>query len=347
MHISINIVSWNDRRYLPEVFAAIRSQTHKDFSVRILDNGNPDGEALQYIMQNEPHWLAVRNTRNTGFACGQNQLARLAMERYTGNPADHAILIASSEMDWAPTMLEELVKVLETHSEIDAVQPKIFRAFSERGDVESDAVKSDILDSTGMVLHKGWRTTDRGAGEMDKGQFDDVTDIFGPSGALFLVRATALRDVMINDEVFDGDFFSFREDTDFALRFRRAGHKTFFAKAARAHHYRGMFGSEYQSLWQRFRQRKMRRPSVAALATRNQLLMLAKDLTVGELFRSLPWILLYDGSRVLYGMIVEPETRRALLRIPLMLPSMFKKRSAVKRLSRVGMNELRQYMVKK
>ncbi len=335
MHISINIVSWNDRRYLPEVFAAIRSQTHKDFSVRILDNGNPDGEALQYIMQNEPHWLAVRNTKNVGFAAGHNQLARLAMERYTGDLAEHAILIASSEMDWRPTMLEELVKVLEEHSDVDAVQPKIFRAYSERGDVESDAVKSDILDSTGMIVHKGWRTADRGAGEMDTGQFDEKTDIFGPAGTLFLVRATALRDVMIAGEVFDGEFFLYREDVDFAMRFYRAGHRTLFAPAARAHHYRGMFGADQQSLWQRFRNRKMRRPSAAALATRNQLWVLFKNLTLGELLRNSFWILLYDGSRVLYGMIAEPETRRALLRMPFMLPSMFRKRKAVKAMARV------------
>lgn len=344
MHVSINIVSWNDRRYLPEVFAAIRSQTHKDFSVRILDNGNPDGEALQYIMQNEPHWLAVRNTKNVGFACGHNQLARLAMERYTGNLAEHAILVASSEMDWSPTMLEELVKALEEHPEIDAVQPKIFRAYSERGDVEGDVVKSDILDSTGMMLRKGWRTADRGAGEMDKGQFDDRTDIFGPAGMLFLVRATALRDVMIANEVFDGDFFSYREDADFAFRFRRSGHKTCFVPAARAHHYRGMFGADQQSLWQWFRNRKMRRPSVVALATRNQLWVIFKNLTFGEVLRSMPWMLIHDGCRVCYGMIAEPETRRALVRMPLMFPSMFRKRQAVKAISRVSMRELRRYM---
>lgn len=344
MHVSINIVSWNDRRYLPEVFAAIRSQTHKDFSVRILDNGNPDGEALQYIMQNEPHWLAVRNTKNVGFACGHNQLARLAMERYAGNPADHAILIASSETDWHPTMLEELVKVLEEHPEIDAVQPKIFRAYSERGDVESDAVKSDILDSTGMIVRKGWRTADRGAGEMDTGQYDDKIDILGPAGTLFLVRAAALRHAMIAEEVFDGEFFSYREDADFVFRFRRAGHRTIFAPAARAHHYRGMFGTEQQSLWQRFRTRKMRRPTVAALATRNQWWVLFKNLTIGELFRSAPWILWYEGGRTLYGLLAESETRRSLLRMPLMLPSMFRKRAAVKAMARVSMQELRQYM---
>ena len=104
MHVSINIVSWNDRRYLPELFAAIRSQTHTDYTVRILDNGNPDGEALQYIMKNEPHWLAVRNTKNAGYAGGHNQLARIALDRYSGNPENHAILIANSDMDWDPVI---------------------------------------------------------------------------------------------------------------------------------------------------------------------------------------------------------------------------------------------------
>lgn len=344
MHVSINIVSWNDRRYLPELFSAIRSQTHKDFSVRILDNGNPDGEALQYIMQNEPHWLAVRNTKNVGFACGQNQLARLAMERYTGDPSTHAILITSSEMDWNPTMLEELVKSLEEHPDVDAVQPKIFQAYSERGDVESDTVKSDILDSTGMIVRKGWRTADRGSGEMDKGQFDAKTDIFGPAGTVFLARATALVETMVFDEIFDCEFFSYREDADFALRFRRAGHRTRFVPAARAHHYRGMFGADQQSLWQRFLNRKMRRPSVAALATRNQFFVLLKNLTIGELLRGAPWIFFYDGGRALYGMIAEPETRRALLRMPLLLPSMFRKRQAVKLMARASMQELRQYI---
>lgn len=329
MHVSINIVSWNDRRYLPELFAAIRSQTHKDYTVRILDNGNPDGEALQYIMQNEPHWLAVRNTKNLGFACGQNQLIRIAFDRYVGDVADHAVLIVNSDMDWNPTMLEELVKALEEHPEIDVVQPKVFRAYSEPGDVEGGTVKSDILDSTGMLVKKGWRMTDRGAGEMDQGQYDAKTDIFGPSGAICLIRASAILDVMTNEEFFDADFFSYCEDKDLAWRLHSAGHKTLFVPSARAHHYRGMFGTEHRTLKQRFQDRKLRRPSVVALSTRNWLFVLLKNLSVHDVFFSMPRIFFYEGGRVILGILFETETRKLLLRSPLLIPKMLRKRFAI------------------
>ena len=329
MHVSINIVSWNDRRYLPELFAAIRSQTHKDYTVRILDNGNPDGEALQYIMQNEPHWLAVRNTKNVGFACGQNQLIRIAFDRYTGDVADHAVLIANSDMDWNPTMLTELVKALEEHPEIDVVQPKVFRAYSERGDVEGDTVKSDILDSTGLSVIKGWRFADRGSGEMDKGQYDNATDIFGPSGTISLIRASAIANVMIGEEFFDADFFSYCEDWDLAWRLHNAGYKTFFVPLAKAHHYRGMFGTERRTLKQRFQDRRLRRPSVVALCTRNVLFLLLKNLSFREAIRSFPWIFFHQGRRILFAVFFEKETRSALFRALLLFPRMFRKRAMI------------------
>ncbi len=329
MHVSINIVSWNDRRYLPELFAAIRSQTHKDYTVRILDNGNPDGEALQYIMQNEPHWLAVRNTKNVGFGCGQNQLMRIAFDRYVGDMTDHAMLIANSDMDWSPTMLEELVKALEEYPETDVVQPKIFRAYSERGDIEGDAVKSDILDSTGLAVLKGWRFVDRGAGEMDQGQYDSATDIFGPSGTISLVRASAIIDIMFGEEIFDADFFSYCEDWDFAWRLHNAGHKTRFVPLARAHHYCGMFGTEPRTLKQRFQDRKLRRPSLIALSTRNTLFVLLKNLSFRELCKNFPWILFYQGRRILFAVVFERETRGALLRAPLFFLRIIRKRSVI------------------
>ena len=344
MHVSINILTWNDRRYLPELFASIRSQTHTDFTVRLLDNGSSDGETVQYILQEEPHWLVARNTKNAGFAGGHNHLVKIALDRYQGDPANHAVLIANPDMIWDASVVAELVKTLEEHPEIDAVQPKLLRAYSERGDAESDTVLSDVLDTTGMTIHKGWRMADRGAGEMDAGQYDNKTDIVAPTGTMFLIRATALREAMIEGEIFDGEFFAYREDCDFALRFRRAGHRSLFVPSARAHHYRGMFGAEKRSLWKRLTDRKAQRPFFAALSTRNQLFVLFKNLPVFEMIRSAPWILFHEGGRVLYGFVFEKETRKVLLRAPLLIPSMFRKRAATLALARVSMHELRLYV---
>lgn len=343
MHVSVNILTWNDLRYLPELFASIQAQTHSDMTVRVLDNGSNDG-SVAYIMEHHPHWLAVRNTKNQGFAGGHNQLVRIALERFHGSPAEHAILIANSDMVFAPNLIEELVKTLEEHPEIDAVQPKILRAFAERGEVDADATKSDVLDTTGMAVHKGWRMADRGAGEMDRGQYDDACEIFAPTGTMMLIRATALADVLIDGEMFDGEFFTYREDCDFAWRFRRAGHRSLFAPTAKVHHYRGMYGEEKRGLLQRLRDRRKQRPFFAALSTRNQLFTLMKNITLAEAFFAAPWIVFHEGGRVLYGCIAEAETRKALIKAPLLLLSMWRKRRKTLALARTPSVEIRAYV---
>ncbi|MEK9155333.1 MAG: glycosyltransferase [Patescibacteria group bacterium] len=344
MHVSVNIVTWNDRRYLPDLFASIRSQTYTDYTVRLLDNGSADGETVPYIMQNEPHWLAARSTKNQGSTGGYNQLMRLAMDRYTGDPTKHVMVFANSDTVWHHEMLENLVRALEERPDVDAVQPKVFRAYSERGDIDADSVKSDILDTTGMRVERGWRMLDRGAGEMDQGQYDDKRDVFGPTGSVMMVRASALQDVAINGEMFDSDFFSYREDADFAWRFRRAGHETLFVPTAIAHHYRGLPRNERRSWWRRFTDRRRQRPFFTALSTRNQLFVLLKNLTLGEALRSAPRLLFFEGTRVLAGIFFEPETRRVLWRAPLLLPAMLRKRALVRRNARVPMRELRAYL---
>lgn len=343
MHVSVNILTWNDLRYLPELFASLHAQTHKDMAVRVLDNGSTDG-SVAYIMQNEPHWLAVRNTKNQGFAGGHNQLVRLALERYSGDPSEHAILIANADMILDHKLIEELVRVLQHHPEIDAVQPKLLRAFAERGEADVDSVRSDILDTTGMTVHRGWRMADRGAGEMDRGQYDTQTDIFAPTGTMMLIRASALSDVLVDGDMFDGDFFAYREDCDFVWRFRRAGHASMFAPAAKAHHFRGMYGEEKRSLWRRLLDRRKQRPFFAALSARNQLFVLLKNLSFLDALRDAPWIVFGEGGRVLYGFLAEPETRKALLRAPLFVPAMLRRRRLARPLRRVASRELWKYI---
>ena len=70
------------------------------------------------------------------------------------------------------------------------MQPKLYRAFAEQvGDeVLEETVQSDILDTTGMAVARGWRMSARGAGELDKKQYDEKTDLFGVTGTMSLFR---------------------------------------------------------------------------------------------------------------------------------------------------------------
>lgn len=345
--VIIHILTWNDRRYLPDLFESIEEQTYKDFTVRVLDNGSNDG-TVEYLQQYYPRVLVGKNTKNAGFAGGHNQLFRYTLDHLGEvDPSDVFVMVANSDMIWQPEIVEELVKALEKNPKLAGVQPKLYRAFGENvGDeVLEETMKSDILDTTGLSVKKGFRMSDRAAGELDEGQYDQKIDIFGPTGTMSLFRLSALIDVMHEPgEIFDGDFFAYREDCDLAWRLRRAGWKSEFVPTAKAHHYRGMYGAEKQSLWQRLKNRRGQRPFFAALSTRNQLLLLIKNLSFTNFVLYSPWLIFGEGGRTLYGAIVESMTRKRLLEIPKLLPKMLKKRKQIFAQSSVPEAEIRSYV---
>lgn len=346
MRVIVHMLVWNDRRYLPDVFASLDAQEFRDFTVRVLDNGSTD-ESYAWLREHHPHAVVARNVRNLGFAPGHNQLMRYTFEHMAPEEAENAaILLVQPDMLADPRMLREMVAALEADPTIDAVQPKLYRAYGEHPGDEAleETVKSDILDTTGLRVGKGWRMSDRGAGEIDVGQYDAQRDVFAPTGTCALFRARAVYDVLVGGEFYDGDFHTYREDCDLAWRWRRAGHRTAFIPRAKAWHYRGMYGAERQSLWQRLKNRRGQRPYFAALATRNQLFVLLKNLTWADALRSLPRIVFHEGGRVAYGLLFERETRKVLLSVPRLLPAMLRKRKMAKALWREPAAVLRAYV---
>ena len=346
MHISINILTWNDLRYLPDLFRSVEAQTYKDVSVRVLDNGSGDG-TLEYIQKHHPQFLVARNVRNLGFAAGHNQLIRFAMERWgEADLSDKGVLILNADMILHERMLEELVNALKSDLTLGAVQPKLLRAFADvtLDDGVEQNVQSDILDTTGLVLRPNWRMEDRGAGEIDRGQYDAKLDLIGPTGTSALWRASALKDLAVNGEPLDSDFFAYREDCDLALRARRAGWPTRFVPSARAHHYRGMYGAAKRGWWQRFLDRRKQRPFPAAMSTRNKLFFLLKNLTAGDWLRYGFRIVPNELSRVIYGFMFEPQTRLLLLKSPPSFIKMLRKRRLVLAKARESGKVIRSYV---
>lgn len=344
----IHLLVWNDRRYLPDLFASIEAQTYKRFSVRILDNGSTDS-TLDYIKEHHPTWLVARNVRNLGFAGGHNQLMKFTFEHVTHQSEEAGVVIMNADMILKSDCFEKLAEAFQRNQEVNGFQPKIYRAFGEvvGNEVIDEMSQSDILDSTGLRLQKSWRMVDRGAGELDKNQFDASTDIIAPSGTMALYRFDAIPEMLENDEFFDSTFFAYREDCDFALRFKKRGMKALFVPEAHVWHYRGMFGAEKQSLLSRLKNRRGQRPFFAALSTRNQLFVLLKHLSFSEAILSSPRLLLNECMRVLYGFFFEKETRSRLLYGIKYIPEMWRKRKIMKETRMISRKELWQYAGKR
>ena len=85
---------------------------------------------------------------------------------------------------------------------------------------------------------RNMRHLDRGAEEIDRGQYDRVQYVFGASGAAAFFRRDFIEDVSVEGEFFDEDFFAFREDGDLAWRAQVMGWKCLYTPAAVAWHVR-------------------------------------------------------------------------------------------------------------
>ncbi len=82
---------------------------------------------------------------------------------------------------------------------------------------------TQIIDSTGIYFLPNLRHLDRGAGELDHGQFERMEYVFGATGAAALYRRSMVDDVSVNGEFFDEQFFAYREDADLAWRAQLMG----------------------------------------------------------------------------------------------------------------------------
>ena len=104
--------------------------------------------------------------------------------------------------------------------------------------VSDDPRKTNIIDSTGIYFTPNMRHLDRGAEEIDCGQYDRLQYVFGATGAAAFYRRSFIDDVSVEGEFFDEEFFAFREDADLSWRAQVLGWKCLYLPTAVAWHVR-------------------------------------------------------------------------------------------------------------
>lgn len=293
-NVAINLVTWNSAGFMPAFFASVDEQTYRDFTVTVVDNASDDG-TLDWIRSEHPEVATLRNIKNQGFARAHNQAIALALSRWsTADIARRYILVANPDIEFAPSCVYQLVAAMEADLELAAVGPKLLKAtvrYSDEG--EREVERTNVIDSTGLVMSKKRLAYDRGAGEIDAGQYDAAREVFGLSGACVLFRASALVDAAIDQEWFDEDFFAFKEDVDIAWRMKRLGMKAQCIPSAIAWHHRGTPSAPHASWISLFRQRRNKPVYVNLYSTRNQFWLSVKnDEWINRLIHA-PWVYPY------------------------------------------------------
>jgi riboflavin kinase/FMN adenylyltransferase len=263
--VAVVILNYNGREYLERFLPAVLRHTNGTFEVIIADNGSTD-DSLAYLAAHYPELQHIDLKTNYGFAEGYNQALQQVDAPY--------FLLLNSDVEVTPGWLEPLVELMERDPSVGAVQPKIL-GYLERDRFEYAGAAGGWLDNLGYPFCRGriFSVT-----EVDKGQYDDLQEVFWATGAAFLVRAALFRQL----GGFDGDYFAHSEEIDLCWRIKRAGYKVMARPRSIVYHVGGGTLS-YNT------------PRKAFLNFRNSLFTLVKNETASRLAWILPARLLLDG----------------------------------------------------
>jgi GT2 family glycosyltransferase len=96
--------------------------------------------------------------------------------------------------------------------------------------------------------------------------------------------------VKFENEFFDEDFFSYKEDVDLSYRLRWAGWQIWVVGGAVAYHDRNASSNEDLSLNEKVTHRKKKSKMVNYNSYKNQWYLLIKNLTWQNCLLNLPWV---------------------------------------------------------
>ena len=223
--LSVLIVNWNGREYLPDCLGSLEMQTCRDFEVILVDNGSSDG-SIEYVRTSHPWVKVVLLPENRGFAVGNNAGLEAASGEF--------IVTLNNDTETDPGWLEELAAVADEHPEVGMVASRIC-SFTDR----------DSIDSLGIGICRDGMS--RGAFRLQR--FSTLSpgrseEILFPSACVALYRRTMLDEIGF----FDEDFFAYCEDTDLGLRGRLAGWGALLARDAVVWHKYSSTGGTFSPL---------------------------------------------------------------------------------------------------
>ncbi len=198
------------REYLNDCLAGIRKQTYSgNTSLYIVDNASSE-ESCGFLSSMAPEAEIIRNKKNAGFAEGNNDAIKKALE-------DNCEYIVLFNMD---TIIDEnavleLVRMAEKDDQIGAVQSRLM-LWPEKDKINSLGNKTHFL---------GFGFSDAYRESFDQVEKENGSDIFYPSGAAVLFKSEVLKSIGL----FDEKYWMYNEDQDLGWRIWLAGFRCVIA----------------------------------------------------------------------------------------------------------------------
>ena len=171
--VSAIIVNWNGGTMLQEAITSLLAQTWTALEVIVVDNASSDGSADAASQTFGDRIVVVRNTKNEGFARGNN----IGFARARGA----WVFLLNSDAVCDPGAVEELMRFAEPRPEVGQLACRVLQA-----------ERPNFFDSVGLLLYPDGVCRAKGWEEKDLGQYDQPEEVIAPHGAACALRKTML-----------------------------------------------------------------------------------------------------------------------------------------------------------
>jgi len=273
--VSIIIVARNHLEHLSDCLRAVMNLEYPHLEIILADNNSTDGSA-DFVQQKFPSVKVLRFHKNYGFAEGNNR----AIKQAKGD----CIFLLNPDTKIEAECVSKLVEIMEGDESIGVCMPKMLM-FNE----------PSVINSTGIIANEILQGRDRGAWELDCGQYDKESQILGACGAAMFIR----RNLFVKIGYFDRLYFAYYEDLDFSIRAWWSGYKVNFVPQAIVYHKYRPFRKDIFNEY---------------IDHRNRLRMMLKNMSFPTLWWMLPKSL-YTDIKSIYRHLRRKRLRLAYYRL--------------------------------
>ena len=217
------IVTHNDNKVLSRCLQALSEQRGVALEVIVVDSGSDDRTYLHSLQ--EAYLFTLIETDNVGYGCANNIGYRAT------DPTREAVVFLNPDTFLPEDYLENALGVLARAPKAAIVSGILAGYDPEKG------VPTGRYDSTGIFRKWYGRWYDRDQGVAIREVQRPFGSLTAVCGALLVCRRAAL--LPFADEVFDEDFFLYKEDIELSIRLRKQGWELLFEPTLCAYHCRG------------------------------------------------------------------------------------------------------------
>lgn len=222
--VHIIIVTHNSAGVIDICLNHLEKQTAPIKSVVIVDSGSDDPD---YLYGNSGRKkISVIKTENIGFSRANNLgFKEVAADR------DGLVFFMNPDTFLPAEYISQAIQVMHENPGAGLVSGKLL------GFDLKNMKPTGRIDSAGIFRKWYGRWYDRGQGEEDKGQYALIGCPPAACGALICCRIKALEH--FGGNVFDPDFFLYKEDIELGMRLWKTGWKLIYDPRLIAYHCRG------------------------------------------------------------------------------------------------------------